>query len=238
MRFKQFLYQELDSTNAEAQRLIKDGLNQSAAIISQYQLQGRGQKGNCWHSEIGKNILLSIIYFHNNMPTEKQFEISIKTSLGIIDFIKGYKIEAQIKWPNDILVNEKKLAGILIENNIKGRYVSSSIIGIGLNLNQNIFPKELTQVTSLNILTQKTYDLEKATKSLTEKVLNRLKTNKNLQKEYLNNLFGLNEYRKYLYKSEIITASIQDVLSTGELVLQKEDKSIITCVFKDIQVVF
>ncbi|MDD2198925.1 MAG: biotin--[acetyl-CoA-carboxylase] ligase [Bacteroidales bacterium] len=236
MRFKQFLYQELDSTNAEAQRLIKDGLNQSAAIISQYQLQGRGQKGNCWHSENGKNILISIVCFHN-MPMENQFDISIKSSLGIIDFLDDYSIKAQIKWPNDILINGKKLAGILIENNVKGRFLSSSIIGIGLNVNQNSFPKELTQAISLNLITKQTHNLERDTKLLIEKVLNRLNTNYNQKSEYLNKLFGFKEYQKYLYKSEFISASIQDVLSTGELVLQKEDGSVITCVFKEIQLV-
>lgn len=236
MRFKQFLYKELDSTNIEAQRLIKDGLNQNAAIISQYQLQGRGQKGNCWHSENGKNILISIVCFHN-MPMENQFDISIKSSLGIIDFLDDYSIKAQIKWPNDILINGKKLAGILIENNVKGRFLSSSIIGIGLNVNQNSFPKELTQAISLNLITKQTHNLERDTKLLIEKVLNRLNTNYNQKSEYLNKLFGFKEYQKYLYKSEFISASIQDVLSTGELVLQKEDGSVITCVFKEIQLV-
>ncbi|MDD4234497.1 MAG: biotin--[acetyl-CoA-carboxylase] ligase [Bacteroidales bacterium] len=236
MRFKQFLYQELDSTNAEAQRLIKDGLNQNAAIISQFQLKGKGQKGNCWHSENGKNILISIVCFHN-MPMENQFDISIKSSLGIIDFLDDYSIKAQIKWPNDILINGKKLAGILIENNVKGRFLSSSIIGIGLNVNQNSFPKELTQAISLNLITKQTHNLERDTKLLIEKVLNRLNTNYNQKSEYLNKLFGFKEYQKYLYKSEFISASIQDVLSTGELVLQKEDGSVITCVFKEIQLV-
>ncbi|HRW20351.1 MAG TPA: biotin--[acetyl-CoA-carboxylase] ligase [Bacteroidales bacterium] len=236
MRFKQFLYKELDSTNAEAQRLIKDGLNQNAAIISQFQLKGKGQKGNCWHSENGKNILISIVCFHN-MPMENQFDISIKSSLGIIDFLDDYSIKAQIKWPNDILINGKKLAGILIENNVKGRFLSSSIIGIGLNVNQNSFPKELTQAISLNLITKQTHNLERDTKLLIEKVLNRLNTNYNQKSEYLNKLFGFKEYQKYLYKSEFISASIQDVLSTGELVLQKEDGSVITCVFKEIQLV-
>ncbi|HXK80846.1 MAG TPA: biotin--[acetyl-CoA-carboxylase] ligase [Bacteroidales bacterium] len=236
MRFKQFLYKELDSTNIEAQRLIKDGLNQNAAIISQFQLKGKGQKGNCWHSENGKNILISIVCFHN-MPMENQFDISIKSSLGIIDFLDDYSIKAQIKWPNDILINGKKLAGILIENNVKGRFLSSSIIGIGLNVNQNSFPKELTQAISLNLITKQTHNLERDTKLLIEKVLNRLNTNYNQKSEYLNKLFGFKEYQKYLYKSEFISASIQDVLSTGELVLQKEDGSVITCVFKEIQLV-
>jgi BirA family transcriptional regulator, biotin operon repressor / biotin---[acetyl-CoA-carboxylase] ligase len=236
MSFKQYLYQELDSTNEEAQRLIKDGLNQSAAIISQYQLSGRGQKGNCWHSEFGKNILLSIVYFHN-MPMADQFEICIKTSLGILDFLKKLKINAQIKWPNDILVNEKKLAGILIENNVKGKFLTSSVIGIGLNVNQINFPNELKMATSLNEIAQKEYNIEKLTNLLNDKVLNRLNREFNEKDEYLKELYGFNEFKEYYYKSEIVNAKIIDVLSTGELVLQKKDKSFIICVFKEIELI-
>jgi BirA family biotin operon repressor/biotin-[acetyl-CoA-carboxylase] ligase len=130
----------VDSTNNFAATLISDQLCQNGtAIMADSQSYGKGQRGNSWHSEPGKNLLLSLIYKPDKLSVFKQQEINWLTSICIVKTLGIFNIEAKIKWPNDILVKGKKIAGILIENQLMGEFISNSIIGIGLNVNQQNF---------------------------------------------------------------------------------------------------
>jgi BirA family biotin operon repressor/biotin-[acetyl-CoA-carboxylase] ligase len=100
---------------------------------------GRGQRGNTWLSEAKKNLLVSFVFKPDNLSVENQVHLTWVTSLSIIETLAKFNIKAQVKWPNDILVSGNKIAGILIENQILGDKISSSIIGIGLNVNQHDF---------------------------------------------------------------------------------------------------
>lgn len=143
-------HNNVDSTNDEAKRRISE-LDNLSVVSALSQTKGRGQRGNSWQSEEGKNILMSIVLKHNPDAVQAydQFVISQIASLAVVDLLGAYEVEAKIKWPNDIYVGEKKICGILIEHSVCGKWLSSSIIGIGLNINQRNFNVSLPNPTSL-----------------------------------------------------------------------------------------
>ena len=155
---------EVDSTNDEARRRI-DACDNLSVVAALSQSAGRGQRGNSWSSEGGKNLLFSIVLKFDGTLTGKfraydQSAISEMTSLCIVDFLSTYGIKAQIKWPNDIYVGDRKICGILIENSLQDRWLSSSIIGIGLNINQKEFDDSLPNPTSMILETGATKDFD------------------------------------------------------------------------------
>ena len=133
-------YSTVDSTNNFAAISDKQSkLPNKTAIMAEYQSKGKGQYQNKWESERGKNILLSLFVIPN-LEIQNQFLLSCATALSIKDTVSYFlNVNAKIKWPNDIYVKKKKIAGILIENSISGKNISRSIIGIGLNINQTKF---------------------------------------------------------------------------------------------------
>ena len=122
-----------------ADLLKKKKLLKGTIVYTNYQSAGQGQSGNKWESEDGKNLLISIVLFPSFIKPADQFHISMTISLGICDFLKRYIPGCSIKWPNDIYVNNDKIAGILIENFILGNKIENTIAGIGLNINQDKF---------------------------------------------------------------------------------------------------
>ena len=143
----------IDSTNEEAKRHISDIDNLS--VLSAYeQTEGRGQRGNSWTSKPGENLMFSIVLKNPKISARNQFGINEITSLSVVDFLSQHGISARIKWPNDIYVGSKKICGILIENSLRGSVISSSIIGIGLNINQRNFDVNLPNPTSMALCRQ------------------------------------------------------------------------------------
>ncbi len=125
---------EVESTNNYANQLIlSDAAEEGTVVLAHYQKKGKGQHGNNWESEDEKNLLMSIIIFPGFLDAGKQFLISKVVSLALIDFLKTETEDVSIKWPNDIYVGKNKIAGILIENSVKGTNMFSAILGIGLN---------------------------------------------------------------------------------------------------------
>ena len=138
----------IDSTNEEAKRHISDIDNLS--VLSAYeQTEGRGQRGNTWTSTPGENLMFSVVLKNPKISAKDQFGINEITSLSVVDFLSQHGISARIKWPNDIYVGSKKICGILIENSLRGSGISSSIIGIGLNINQRNFDVNIPNPTSM-----------------------------------------------------------------------------------------
>ncbi|MBP3943412.1 biotin--[acetyl-CoA-carboxylase] ligase [Sphingobacteriaceae bacterium WQ 2009] len=123
------------------------------AILAVDQFQGRGQRDNCWFSEPGKNIICSIHLMPNFISANQQFPLNIGISLGIAKYLQAKcQKTVKIKWPNDIYIENKKVAGILIENTIRGSHISQSIVGIGINVNQTIFHESISaHSTSLKL---------------------------------------------------------------------------------------
>ena len=155
----------VDSTNSEAKRRIPD-IDNLSVLSALSQSEGRGQKGNKWSSVPGENLTFSIVLKFGEQAAGKagpgvagklqlvvaareQFVLTEITSLSIVEFLSRHGIKAKIKWPNDIYVGDKKICGVLIENSLRGENLSSSIIGIGLNVNQRNFDVNLPNPTSM-----------------------------------------------------------------------------------------
>jgi len=215
--------QDVDSTNNFAANMIKQTkvLN-GTVILAENQFQGRGQSGNTWKSEAGKNLILSLI-LQSNLELSKQFLLSKISCLAIIDTLKKYKIDAEIKWPNDILVEKRKIAGILIENTIKGKNISDSIIGIGLNLNE-VFRKRNNAVSTLE-LTGKEIDKTDFYNNLMgqiEKWYLKMEQGKydEIDSSYTQNLYSINEIHPFTGSKNSFNAKIVGVNSLGQLKLE------------------
>ena len=131
-------------------------------IMTTNQTGGVGQQGNVWESEAGKNLTFSLLLKPTFLPIASRFMLTKAISIAILDFLKQElpDQEVYIKWPNDIYFKNKKIAGILIKNEIKGMMMGTSIIGIGLNVNQESFDENLPNPISMKMITGKDYDLE------------------------------------------------------------------------------
>jgi BirA family biotin operon repressor/biotin-[acetyl-CoA-carboxylase] ligase len=149
----------VDSTNNYAAMLVSnDNAVHGTVILSDEQTAGRGQRGANWQSQSGSNLLMSIILKHDNLSVERQFLLTQVASLAVVDLLRKIGLSAQIKWPNDIYVGDRKICGMLIENNLSGAVIRSSIIGIGLNVNQSYF--DLTTATSIKLEKGQSYPLQ------------------------------------------------------------------------------
>ncbi|MGM9735937.1 MAG: biotin--[acetyl-CoA-carboxylase] ligase [Candidatus Cryptobacteroides sp.] len=154
----------VDSTNLEARRRISD-IDNLSVLSARTQTKGRGQRGNSWVSSPGENLTFSIVlkfggHHSQQMQAYDQFAISQMAALSVVDFLAEHGIEAEIKWPNDIYVDNRKICGMLIENSLNGGWLSWSIIGIGINVNQTDFPETLVNPTSMALQTGQKYDVE------------------------------------------------------------------------------
>ena len=157
-------FKNIESTNQHLQRLLDKGIDiTDNIVVADFQTSGKGQGSNVWQSEDGMNLLFSIALDMSFLKAENQFLLTQMISVAMIDVLKKYLPEESlfIKWPNDIYFNDKKIAGILIKNEIKGMMLGTSIIGIGLNVNQTYFDKSLPNPISMKMITGKNYDLER-----------------------------------------------------------------------------
>lgn len=151
---RNFLYlPSIDSTNEYALSLLSKSKPAEGTVIStSNQRAGRGQIGSSWESEPNKNVALSIILYPDSLHATRQFLLNQAISLAVFDLVENYfPGEVKIKWPNDIYINDKKVAGILIQNAISGSYLRSSVIGIGININQEIFTSGAPNPTSFKL---------------------------------------------------------------------------------------
>jgi BirA family biotin operon repressor/biotin-[acetyl-CoA-carboxylase] ligase len=131
---------DVDSTNNYIANLQNQSkIQHGTVVLAENQLLGKGQRGSAWTSEPGKNMTASLYIEHIDLAIKQQFKISAIMALSLCEYLNSEKIDAKIKWPNDILVNQHKICGILIENQLKNKTIHSSIIGVGLNVNQAHF---------------------------------------------------------------------------------------------------
>jgi len=193
-------FPRLDSTNQFATDYISKNNPSEGTVISTYcQDKGRGQIGSKWESTPDKNISLSVILYPTFVEIQQQFLLSQTISLGIFDFIsKHLDRNIKVKWPNDIYVKDKKIAGTLIQNTLTANKFQSSVVGIGININQLAFLSDAPNPTSFKIETGKTYDLDEMVKDLCwsiEKRYLQLRSHQNqiIQQDYLNNLYRFME---------------------------------------------
>jgi BirA family biotin operon repressor/biotin-[acetyl-CoA-carboxylase] ligase len=152
--------ESVDSTNRHMNRKTDADLSDGFVVASLYQSAGRGQGEKYWHSEPGKNLLMSVYWKPDFIEAANVVELSKAVAAGIQDMLKENHIETWMRYPNDIYAGNKKIAGILIENTLRGSKVQHSVIGIGLNVNQTEFPADLPNPVSMKNLTGDDYDLK------------------------------------------------------------------------------
>lgn len=216
---------EVDSTNRYLTNLSKEHLDEGVTVAAKNQVEGRGQRGNTWESEKGKDITFSFILYPNFLKVQEQFILSQAISLGICDMLLQFIKGISIKWPNDIYVNNNKIAGILIENAIGSTQLDQSIVGIGLNVNQKVFSDDIPNPTSLALETDSIFDIQETIEILCRCISARYNFLKNnsynlIQNEYLNLLYRRNEFYTYTSEGKKFEAIIVGVKSTGELILE------------------
>ena len=160
-------FEEIESTNNEAfkQYEIADNF---AVFAARFQTKGRGQRGAGWESAPGMNLTFSVLMKRSNLTPSKQFVISQIVAIGVKRYLQTLGIEASIKWPNDIYVEDKKICGILIEHRIMGDTLSGSIAGIGVNINQEVFLSDAPNPVSVYNIIGRKLDIEEELKSLTD----------------------------------------------------------------------
>lgn len=221
--------EETESTNSYLRDLLKSQhLEEGSVVVADFQTAGRGQVGNSWYSDKGDNLLFSLLIYPTGIPANEQFIISRMVSLAIKNTLDQFADDIRIKWPNDIYWKERKIAGILIENSLQGKIIENSIIGIGLNLNQQIFPVELPNPVSLRQITateqDKNYILDLLLKEffLLYRSLQRGEKQV-IEDEYMLDLYRANGYYWYEDANGRFQAEIDNVLPSGHLVLRTLD---------------
>jgi BirA family biotin operon repressor/biotin-[acetyl-CoA-carboxylase] ligase len=221
----------VDSTNNFAKDFLRNEAPvEGTVVVAKHQYAGRGQMGNAWSTDEGKNLTLSIILFPRFLETEKQFFLNMAISLGVKDFCESVlEEEVKIKWPNDIYSCNKKLGGILIENTISGIKVLSSIVGIGINVNQTTFEKDIPNPTSFQLVSGKEYsckDLLGLLFSFIEKYylqLRKLHFNF-LDKAYMEALYRYQQTFEFRKGEQTFKGEINGVTKEGKLIIHSKGK--------------
>lgn len=233
----------VDSTNSYFSNLLKKSKYGEGSILSTlFQSKGKGLGQNSWESEKGKNLIFSLVLYPEFLPIDKNFLLSKAVSLGIVNYLQAKTKDIKIKWPNDIYYQNRKLAGILIENSIKGSNICQSIIGIGLNLNQTDFMSKAPNPMSLTQITNKTYSPDQEIVKLRNNIrffYDKLKAGKfeEINKEYLKCLFRFNEVFSFNSKGQSFNAKITGVNEYGHLQVLTENQEKKEFEFKEIEFV-
>ena len=238
MEWKIIHIDETDSTN----RWLKDDLaadlrglvhkkNRPFCVVADYQTAGRGCGTNTWESERGKNLLFSLLIHPENLPANKQFQISMAISLAIVDALGQLVGDLSIKWPNDIYWRNGKLGGILIENTLKGNLIKDSIIGVGLNVNQREFHSDAPNPVSLWQITGQETDREQLLKD----ILQRLDSGGGSKNRYMQMLYRRKGFHPYTDKNGVFMAEITGVEDDGHLLLLDDNGKQRRYAFKEVQ---
>ncbi len=237
------------STNDYLNQLISNKvIEEGTTVVTSDQTKGRGQRGNAWECQADSNITLSCFLQPHFIEAKDQFTMNIAVSLGVYDTITSlYSSNVKIKWPNDILIDNKKICGILIENYLSGRKISNSIVGIGLNINQTSFNGNFP-ATSLFIETGKKMNLNYASQLLLENLDKRYHQLKNgeidrLKREYYDNMFwfqeeGLFEEVNPDGTRERFNGVILGVNDYGCISIAKENKEVKHYAFKEVKHIY
>ncbi len=235
----EYLLHSVESTN-DFLRSISPGAKDERIRIAfaQYQTRGRGQRGTGWESRTSENVLFSGLFPVPSIPIQHQFDIAIKTSLLLVDFLQERDIEdLRIKWPNDILAGKQKIAGILIENSLQGRCIERSLVGIGLNVNQTDFGK-LNRATSMRIQTGRSFSLRETQRDLRKLFISKLSDPlywaSNHREAYRRLLYGIGEVVTLGNSQGRSSGLIMGVTEDGRLIQKQNDGDLRYYVTKEV----
>lgn len=233
-----------ESTNDYLKQINREKSLANFTIVSTVsQTNGKGQMGAQWNSEPGKNLTFSVLYKSVNNQTASIFDVNVTVAISIIQALESFEIpKLNIKWPNDILAENKKIGGILIENNLKADATIDTIIGIGINVNQEFFP-DFVQAGSLKSITSKEFNLDE----LLEKIVSQIQTNleqinsekDNFWQQYHHFLFKRNQPIAFENPSQQkFMGIIKEVTTDGKLRVQLEDETIQSFGLKEIKMLY
>ncbi len=237
-----YSYDHLASTNEEAQRLISCGKAKEGMVISaREQSKGRGAGDNLWESKQGKNLTFSLILQPRFLEPSRQFVLTQMISLALFDVAARHLMGGYlcIKWPNDLYFNEKKLAGVLVQNRIKANLLDFSVIGVGFNVNQKKFYSHASNPVSIILFSNK----EESLSDLLEEILKRvnfyyekIKNNiKSLEDLYLQRLYRMGEWADYEDETGHFTAKIIGIDRYGLLLMTDRKGQQRTYGFKEVK---
>ena len=250
-------FKNIDSTNSYLQNLLDKGEDVADnVVVTDFQTSGKGQGRNIWQSEDGKNLLFSIALDMSFLKAEDQFLLTQMVSVAMINVLKKYLPEENlfIKWPNDIYFNDRKIAGILIKNEIRGIMLGTSIIGIGLNVNQTDFDESLPNPISMKMITGKDYDLEMLLNEICNKLSqqttgNRQQTSSNsissvfnfqfspfnFHHLYTDKLYRYNQWAFYEHEGDVKEMMITGYDRFGRLILKEKNDREVVCDLKEVK---
>lgn len=237
----------IDSTSTELRRRMSvEELSHSYCISADFQTAGHGQATNRWESEEGKNLLFSLLLRPTIIPAAEQFIITELVTLAIINVLQDYvRQQITIKWPNDIYVGDKKLCGILIENALCGPTIDTCIVGIGININQELFKSDAPNPVSLKQLNGRDNDRREILEEIHHNILNYYdyladnwyndSIKQSLHYEYMNNLYRRTGYHNYSTpEGEHFSAEIEEIGLQGHLTLRLQSGERRTYAFKEV----
>ena len=232
--------QETDSTNNYLRDLSRhETLPEGSLVIADFQTRGKGQPGNSWESERGKNLMFSILLYPDFLPANRQFLISQIAALSVKETLDTYTDGVSVKWPNDIYRKNKKICGMLIENDLSGQNLYCSVIGIGININQQLFRSNAPNPVSLYQITGKEQDREEVLKRFLRIFSNYYLTllqekEDEIRAAYMKALFRNDGFYPYRDEQGDFEARIHAIEPTGHLLLQLHDGSIRRYAFKEV----
>lgn len=227
---KLFHYNSIDSTNLEAQRLLKTDIKLPFALIADYQTNGKGQGTNSWASEKGLNLTCTFV-IEPFIKASSQYLITVATSVSIFQVLNTIldtnKNVIKIKWPNDIYVDDNKICGILVANKVMGDSINISIIGIGLNVNQTKFSSNIPNPTSLKLITKNSYDIldvfEIINNCFVENINIIQKSPEKLVSIYRNNLYKIGQPSLYTINGKKQICTIKDIDNFGNIIFAEDN---------------
>lgn len=231
-------FETVDSTQNVIQERAMT-LDNLSVVAAGYQTAGRGQRGNRWLAGKDENLTFSMLLRFGETPLPPmeagdQFALSMAASMGVADYLSSRGIESMVKWPNDIYVRNRKICGMLIENVLDGAMVARSILGIGLNVNQKVFPGDLVNPVSMALLTGREYDLRNELPDLCRSIVDRIGTDN--RADYLCRLFRRGVFNEFYDCLEDVHFSgrIVGVTPFGKLIIENTKGELKEFAFKEI----
>lgn len=238
-KFEHIRLQSTDSTNNFLKRLADESEPANFTVVSTVeQTKGRGQRGNSWESEKGKNLTFSIYLRPDSIAVKDQFIISEIVALAVKDTLSKYCSGISIKWPNDIYREDKKICGILIEHDTEDGFITRTIAGIGININQETFTSDAPNPISLKNITGREYDTDSILSEYVRHLQGRfarISSADDIHNEFRDSLYRLNEPHRFEDESGIFTGRITDVEPHGALTVEREDGTRRAYLFKEIK---
>lgn len=229
----------VDSTHNYAATMLRTtDLAEGTVVMSQFQEKGRGQRGSMWQSAPGQNLLMTLVLKPQRFSASRQFLINQAICIGIVNAVREkYQLTARVKWPNDILIGEEKVAGVLIENSVRGEWIEYCLAGVGLNVGQSEFPDDF-KATSLKLQLRTAPELKTVLGDLlpfVESAYRRLDQPQLIREEYFELLYGTDEMLFYEEGDSVYTARISGIGEHGELQLQCSDGRQLVRLFKQVR---